>query len=529
MRKLSLILIVLLTAMSFNACSKDDFSENYTNPSKVSTTTLDKQFAGLLYTNREYVLPAYWNYYVVLRSTLNHYTQAVGWVNTDNQYAPGAAAINDRWTNFYSFLSQYREMEKINNTLSPAEQANFRIFMVAGTIYLYDHLQKVVDLHGDIPFSEAGKLSINNGDYIGSLPKYDPAKEIYTKMLDDLKAFSEELNTINVPTGIATALKKQDFVNNGDVNKWKIYCNSLRLRLLTRVSGSADFQSRAQSEIAAILANPSAYPVVSDNADNIQIKVYDLSTNINSKGFREGLESDNGNLAGKVMIDNLVSNTDPRLRVMFEPGLQAAPGSYLGLDPQGTSNAQTTLVNAGLVAKYNTSTFSRNQYFPGVLINAAEVSLLKAEAYLNASNDAMAKANYEAAVTQSVNYYYSIRSLSADAGTAPVLVPLNPAEITTYLNMPAVKWDNATTKAQKLALIATQKWIHFSVVQLNESWAEIRRLGLPNLSFRPDTANPLTLPPNRWVYPTSEATRNTVNYEAVKATDNLTAKLFWDN
>lgn len=43
MKKLSLILAVLITAMSFNACSKDDFSENYTNPSKVSTTTLDKQ------------------------------------------------------------------------------------------------------------------------------------------------------------------------------------------------------------------------------------------------------------------------------------------------------------------------------------------------------------------------------------------------------------------------------------------------------------------------------------------------------
>jgi hypothetical protein len=463
-----------------------------------------------------------------LRSTLNHYTQAVGWINTDNQYSPGAAAISDRWTNFYSFLAQYREMEKINNSLSVPEQTNYRIFMVAGTIYLYDHLQKVVDLHGDIPFSEAAKLSQNNGDYAQSLPKYDSAKSIYTKMLDDLKAISEELNTINIPPGILTILKKQDFVNNGDVNKWKIYCNSLRLRILTRVSGSVDFQSRAQSEIAVILANPAAYPVIENNTQNIQMNVYDLSTNINSKGFRDGLESDNGNLAGKVMIDNLVSNNDPRLRVMFEPGSNAA-NTYLGLDPLGLSNAQTTLVNSGTVSKFNTSTFSRNEYFPGVLINAAEVNLLKAEAYLNASNDAMAKTSYETAIAQSVNYYYSIHSLSANAGTAPALIPLDQAEITAYIDMPAIKWDDATTKAQKLALIATQKWIHFSIIQLNESWAEIRRLNMPGLSFKEDVASTQKLPPNRWFYPNSEVTSNAANYQAVKASDNLTTKLFWDN
>lgn len=529
MKKISLILAVFITAIAFNACTKDDFSENYKDPSKISTTTLDKQFAGLLYTNREYVIPAYWNYFVVLRSTLNHYTQAGGWVNSDNQYTPGAAAISGRWDNFYSFLAQYREMEKINNTLSPAEQANYRIFMVAGTVYLYDHLQKVVDLHGDIPFLEAGKLSQNGGDYSVSLPKYDTAKTIYTKMLDDLKAISEELNTIKVPSGILIAMKKQDFVNNGDVNKWKIYCNSLRLRLLTRVSGSADFQNRAQTEIAAILANPTMYPVVADNTQNIQIKIYDLSSNINSKGLRDALESGDGNLAGKAMIDNLVTNSDPRLRVMFEPGVNAVANSYLGLDPLGLNNDQTTLVSAGVVSKYNTSTFSRNQFFPGVLINAAEVNFLKAEAYLNASNDAMAKASYEAAITQSVNYYYQIRSFSADAGTAPTLVPLNAAEITAYLDKPAVKWANATTKVQKLALIATQKWIHFSIIQLNESWAEIRRLDMPGLSFKVDNANAQTLPPNRWFYPNSEVTSNSVNYQAVKGSDNLNTKVFWDN
>ena len=85
MKKLSIILsIVMATAIS--GCTEADFSENYANPSKVSTATVEKQFAGMLVANKDYVLPAYWNYFVVLRTTLTRYTQAVGWVNTTNMF-----------------------------------------------------------------------------------------------------------------------------------------------------------------------------------------------------------------------------------------------------------------------------------------------------------------------------------------------------------------------------------------------------------------------------------------------------------
>src|SRR5690606_5638171 len=112
---------------------------------------------------------------------------------------------------------------------------------------LYDHTQRVVDLHGDMPFSEAGRLSQNGGDYLGSLAGYDSAQSIYTTMLDDLQSFSNELNSINVSAGTQVSFETQDFVNNGSLILWKKYCNSLRLRMLTRVSAAAEFQGRAQS------------------------------------------------------------------------------------------------------------------------------------------------------------------------------------------------------------------------------------------------------------------------------------------
>jgi len=529
MKKLSFILVIIM-ATAFSACNKDDFSEDYANPSKIADTNVEKQFAGFLVSNKDYVLPAYWNYFVAMRTTVTRHTQAVGWVNEDHQYVPGEAGAAARWGAFYGSLNQYREMEKIYNALTVEEQERQRIFMLLGTMYLYDHLQRTVDLFGDMPFSQAGRLSQNGGEYIVSLPTYDTAESIYTTMLDGLKGFAEELNTLTIDPAILAILKKQDFVNNGDIEKWKMYCNSLRLRMLTRVSGSSEFQARASSEIAAILSNSGSFPVVDSNTGNIQINVYDVSSAIHAKGFESGLESWDGNIAGKAMIDNMLANTDPRLRVMFELGADAVGETYLGLDPLMNSNDQTTLVNDGTLSLWNTTTFSRNDYFPGVLITASEVQLIKAEAYLS-TNDALAKENYEEAIANSINFFYDVRTLSNDAsGQSTELidfVPLDPAEVTAYVASEAAKWDNATTDAEKMALIATQKWIHFSVVQLPDSWAEIRRTGLPSFSFLVDNSDVQTLPPDRWYYPNSEVANNADIYATIRDQDKLTNKLFW--
>lgn len=521
-------ILFFMTALllTVTACTTDDFEESYADPSKISTTSVEKQFAGFLSANREYVVPSYWNYFVVLRTTVNRYTQAVGWVNSTAQYVPGAGLITNRWDNYYAFLAQFRELEKIYAQLSEAEQADKRIFMIAAKIYLYDHTQKVVDLHGDIPFSEAGRLSENGGDYQASLPAFDNAETIYTTMLDDLKNFASELNSITVPVAIQTGFSTQDIINNGDLDKWRKYCNSLRLRMLTRVSETASFQSRADSEISAILSDPSSFPVVTDNADNIQIDIHDLSTSINSTGFRTGLEDWNGNLAGKAMIDQMLSTSDPRLRVLFEPGANAG-GVYNGLDPLMATSDQQQLVDGGTVAIYNRSTLSRNQFFPGILITAAEVNFLIAEYYLRTGNDGAAETAYNNGIEASVEQYYQIRAISND-NTAGNVAPVTDAEIVSYLAEPEIDWSAAADTNEKLARIAVQKWLHFNVVQPIEGWAEVRRLDLPGLTFQVDNSNAQELPPFRWLYAQSENTYNTANYNMVRERDNLTSRIFWD-
>jgi hypothetical protein len=523
---LSIIATAIIPMVLVVSCKKSSFEDAYKDPSKVSTSTVEKQFSGMLFSNREYVIPSYWNYFVILKNTALHYTQAVGWANSPGQYVPGGAAITDRWNNYYTMLAQYRELQKINGALTAAEQAEKRIFMIAAAIYFYDQTQKVVDLHGDIPWSQAGMLSANGGNYSSSLAKYDTAESIYTTMLDELKAFADELNTLTVPAATAKAFTTQDLINNGDVTLWKRYCNSLRLRMLTRVSGAGAFQARSSQEIGTIVGDATKYPVVNSNDVNIKWDIYNVGSDINSKGFRTGLEDWNGNIAPKVMIDRMKSTADPRLRAIFEPGANAN-GVYNGLDQSLNETAQTNLINGGTVAIYNRSTFSRNEFFPGMLIDAAEVSFLISEYYTKSGSDSQAKTAYENGINQSIDFFYWVRTVTNDQ-TAPALTPTNPTQKAAYISNATVSWTTATTPGAKIDRIATEKWLHFNVVQPLESWAEIRRLNAPALAFPTDGSSNQQQPPVRWIYPAGELAYNTENYQAVKGKDNLQTKLFWD-
>ncbi|MGC4036583.1 MAG: SusD/RagB family nutrient-binding outer membrane lipoprotein [Chitinophagaceae bacterium] len=533
MKKIFSIAAIVMAAGLFS-CTKTQFSDSYADPKTVNQTTVEKQFAGFMTSNLDYVMYKYWNYFVVLQNTALPWSQSIGVLNNPARYVPGSAAISARWSNYYNFLAQYKEFLNLYSKLSDQEQADKRIYVIAATIYFYDHSEKVVDLHGDIPWSEAGLLSTNGGDYASSYAKYDDAATIYTKMLDDLKSFADELNSINVPAEVVNTIKSQDFINHGDLTLWKKYCNSLRLRMLTRVSGVSSFQSRVSGEIGSIVGSPTTYPLISTNDDNISIKVYSNTTPINN-GTGTGASADfytgligwgNADVPTKQMIDMMITDADPRLRAIFQPGTNAG-GVQAGMDPTLDATTQNSLATGGMLSRYNFSTISRNTNLPGMLINASEVSFLLAEYYLGAGNDAAARTAYEQGVNQSIDYYYWLRSISDDASQG-ALTATTQIEKDAYLATADVSWADAANNAAKLSLIATQKWINYNVLQPIENWTEVRRLKLPALTFVADNTNAQTMPPNRWVYPSDEITYNAENYQAVKATDNFNTKIFWD-
>lgn len=525
MKKIFIILAVAVFGI-LSSCKKSEFASAYPDPSKIATTTVEKQFAGFMQSNAAYIVPSYYHYFVDLRTSLLNYTQAIGWINSPGQYVAPAAGNTDVWNNYYGFLAQYRAFQGVFAAQSQADQQLKRIYMIAATIYFYDYTERNVDLHGDIPWSKAGMIIPNGGNYVASYAAYDNATSIYTAMLDGLKGFSDELNSISVSSGVQALFKNQDIVNYGSLDLWKKYSNSLRMRMLTRVSGVSSLSSRASTEMGAILGNPSSYPILTTNSDNILINVYSQSSGFNSQGWQSGLESAGwgGNYAGKLMIDHMNANSDPRERCIFQPG-DSAKGVFIGVDPLANVSNQTLMVNGAFNALINRSTLTRNWWFPGILLTAAEVQFYAAEYYMKAGNSAAAQAAYENGITQSVKFFYAARALSQDNSSGS-LTPTSPSEIATYIASPGISW---TANASKLQLIATQKWIHLNICEPYENWAEIRRLKLPALTFWVDNSKPSnSLPPSRWIYPADEEANNTANWSAVSSQDQANNKIFWD-
>lgn len=516
----------LLTASlsTITSCKKGDFDSDYRDPSKVTEATIEKQFAGIQYGFIELVVPTYRNYFVTLSPTIHRYVQTIGWANATDHLTPGMAAINDRWERYYKGLAQFKEFEKIYNASPDAEKQLKKVFYLTSKIFFYDLTQQQVDLHGDIPWSEAGLLSTNGGDYTISYPKYDKAADIYTKMLDDLKSISNELSSYTLPSTVTESFRTQDLINSGNVDLWKRYCNSLRLRMLTRVSGNAQFSARATQEINEIINNPTKFPLVTKNDENVQLDIFNNASDVNARGFQDAIESWNNNIAGKVMIDHMLSKADPRLPFMFEPGA-GAKGEFIGLDqslPGATQSAQIagTPANPSKIAIYNRSTYSRNQNFPGILVTASEVNFLLAENFLKTGNAASAKTNFENGIKQSIDLQVRLRNVSNNSLVAKPEAPAA-ADINKYIAN--IGWGTNNTQ-----LIAMQKWLHFNIIQSVENWSEVRRLNYPVFAFRIESSDFQKTVPVKWNIPQSEVTYNTENYNAVKDQDNVNTKLFWD-
>src|SRR5690606_10354661 len=137
-------------------------------------------------------------------------------------------------------------------------------------------------------------------------------------------------------------------------------------------------------------------------------------------------------------------------------------------------------------------------------------------------NSAAAKTAFTNAVNASVDLYRDIRATSAE-NTVPAAPDPTPAQKNAYLT--SLDWDGASDKIQ---LIATQKWIHFGIIQTVQAWSEIRPYDYPTFDFREQNADIQKTVPVKSNIPPSEITYNAENYSAVRDQDNVNTKLFWD-
>lgn len=516
MKKLIILLFSAFTAgLIFSGCKKSDFTDNYSNPEKAVTADVPRLYAGLF--NNEKVLPRYWNLYTFQIPVLGTYSQLTGYTNGKGVYEQPTNYTGNRWDDFYtSVIARYREIEKQYNALSSdADKEGYKLFLETARIFVYDQATQMVDMWGDIPFTMAGGLNAE-GKII--LPTYDQGETIYNTALTELKRISDYLATVTPSSFYLTQLQSYDYVNGGDLTKWRKYANSLLLRLAMRISYKDE--TAAKSVVQTILADATKYPLVGTATESITIQPNSPTSTLapaDQNEIRNGFDV-NPYAAGKMVNEIMVPTADPRLAVYFTKN---NTGTYRGIANTLTEAQVTAGVTAGEFSRWDSTTFSENHLLPGLLITAAEVNFLKAEAF-ERWGGGTAKDAYEKGIRESIAFWYGINTRSDRAATKETL-PME-ADIVAYLSNPAIAYGT-----DNLAKIATQKWLDFTVLQAQQAWAEWRRTKLPVLSFPTDnSSNASPNVPTRLLYPSSERTLNSANYGAVASKDNVTTKVFWD-
>ncbi|MDL2222042.1 SusD/RagB family nutrient-binding outer membrane lipoprotein [Parabacteroides sp. OttesenSCG-928-N08] len=531
MKKILSILFGLVLVFNLCSCAEEDYTEKYADPAKTNKVSCEKLMTGMFYIGRDYTFNTYWRMYTWDNGIIGTYSQTIGFTNSSNGlYSANDSYANSRWENFYNVLAQYRLMEKTYEELAENQKPIYRVFVCLAEIYLYDHLSQMIDIFGDVPFSTAGYLGITS-DVVASYASYDSQADLYTMMLDNLGALYAEIRSIsgnieNLPLTVKY-LSAQDFYNDGDLDKWMRYCNSLRLRLAVRVSSQGALAAKGKTVVAEILNGN--LPLVSNLSQTIMATPDTDGFNYGDQ-FRDGYKDHSR--APQAMIDVLytkasLGENDPRLPIMYSAN---AKGEYKGLSTINETlyDQQQNIAlpeSQRVYSRIDSTTVIYNRQLLSPIVTAAEVDFLRAEAYQKGWANGDAKAAFIAGMLHSAEFYFLENSVSTSGDGTKMDMPAE-SVVTGYAEK---VWNAASNK--EVAII-TQKWLNFGYMQPSQAWNEIRRTGYPSLYYPEDPmASILKTVPNRVMYPNTEKSYNNANYSAqiqkMGGSDDPYIKIFW--
>lgn len=409
--------------------------------------------------------------------------------NDEERYAPRVTSINDWWDLLYA-----RPLIDGKKMYESGRDENNELAMGVALVWQSYVYSLLTDTFGDVPYSEA--LQAEEGI---TLPAYDRQADIYPALIDSLAA------AVNYLGGEGTLPATQDIMYAGDVDKWTKFANSLRVRLLMRMSGKVDVSAELQS----VVDNASLF---TSNDDNAQLNYMEQNPNANpiwnTVVFTNRLEW----RINETLVTVMNTLGDPRLPVYAQ---ENNVGDIRGVAPgieEPTTNGYD-YANTSLLGEYFLQPST-----PAVFMDFAELNFLLAEAAkkgIISGGDETAKSYYDAGITASFDTYNGFKM---EDNSVVTLVPA------VYLTKAGVAYNPTNALVQ----IATQKWIAL-YCQGVEAWTEWRRTKLPVLSPAVDPIGIAEIP-SRYIYPSKEQSLNSGNYSAAVqsiGSDELTTKVWW--
>ena len=516
-----IIFSALLGACLFNSSCTDGFDAINTNPNDLT----EEQWMKLYYKTelgstirKASTLGGADVHQRIKALYVDVYTQYVAGTSTRN-YTQNDGYQTKYWTDYYSWLASVNAV--INACKDDSEKVNSLALARIWRVFIQS---QATDLFGPTPFP----TSPSDGNV-----EYKPLKDQYDFFFAELDQAIKQFDSTK------ELLTTEDNIYWGDINKWKRFANSLRLRLAIKLSEIDPVLCKTQAQAAATAEGGLLSPT--DNAQIAGVSgwgnqypyyMYQVSWG-DRQSLMSSMEKVLTNIGGKPYDGTATThpaNLDPRGTRLF--GSNVPGNAWVGLAP-----GLQTLTNE---MKNNASAMSTVWIIPNDsrktdIFLYPEVCFLMAEGIERGFiSGGSAKDWYEKGVKASFTQW-----------------GLDEAKASTYLASTAKnKWgtsanyDDATGAGNtKLEKIISQKYIANYPDISYQSWNDKRRLNLPALDI-PEYINAsagtypkdgnIQNPANyisRIMYPQSEAQINNTNYQGgvsqLKDGDKTSSPIWW--
>jgi len=494
MKKLAYILSTALVSLTVASCNLDINKDPY------AVTDLD---LSQLLTCTEYEVGATFGPGSYLNANFSAYVHHTVSREIDNySLVASYSTLGNTWAQAYRYA-----IKNCDALISEGDADGNAIYAGIGRVlraytYLY-----MVDLWGDVPYSEANKAEFET-------PKCDDSAAIYNDLLKSLNDAVANFKDQEAKNELKPGAN--DLFYQGDVAKWIKCANTLKLKLLvqsrlakSKVNGWAD-------ELSALLAENnfigngedlqfphSSATTPSDERNQAWVDEYNggQKTVYISPWFYECMNGDTYNWKNNPFRGIV----DPRIPYYFYNQAKANQnatnktdyrnGAFIsivfGSNSGYTSNTQegsmTTLgiypcgglYDDGSAQKVGAKT--GNGTAPDKMLQAYSVPFMKAELVLAGETSGDAKALLGEGIAASLTHVINT-SKASDSKTPSISSEAG----NTFINAVLAKYDAANAEG-KLEIVMTQKWIanFFNPV---EAYNDIRRTGYP-IVFTGDANN----------------------------------------
>ncbi len=485
--------MLLISSVMVVSCT-DNFEEINTNPNEPVTvptahllTSAERSLIGEFFGNHDNLSG--------IGTTVSTYSQYIAGLRGgfDDIYLTVEADFSDIYTGGLRNLEEIISLNTDEETsvIVSISGANVNQIAVAKILKAWA-FHNMTDIWGDIPYFEALKGKGN------ALPVYDTQESIYLDLLEELTEASDMIDlSATSPTGEVDIVG--DIIYKGDMELWKKFANSLKMRVALRLSKVLP----SVSEVA--ISEAYAEGVFESNFDNAMYSYLAAAPNYNPYYFRYELSVPNYGITN-TMVDKLADFSDPRLIVYADTAERNdLGGGYVGM-PFGLSRGTASGISDFAVSWPNKKNILQITT-PYMMMSFAEVQFILAEAAEKGWIAGDPAAFYEGGIEASMTQW-----------------GIETSEIDTYLAQPEIQYNTADPYRS----IGDQKWIAL-YMQGIQGWAEWRRLGFPELEVAQDAL--IDGIPRRKGYPPSETNLNKANYDKAierQGPDILLTRVWWD-